>query len=134
MRGGREEATRRHLANVPRRPACDLRFFGSGEATASAAAITEAATADTAVGCVLCDLLTGRMPLPGGRIHGTSHWVVFHDLGPFGLGALAVAPSRHVVRTADLTDGEAAQLGGLLRAVAGIVTDLTDPVQVYTCQ
>jgi diadenosine tetraphosphate (Ap4A) HIT family hydrolase len=84
--------------------------------------------------CIACGLLTGRIPLPGGRIHATPHWMVHHVAGPFGLGALAVVPLRHVVGTADLTDGEAAELGGLLRTVARVVRDLTDPVQVYTCQ
>ncbi len=84
--------------------------------------------------CIACDLLTGQIPLPGGIIYATSQWAVHHVVGPFGLGALAVVPFRHVVSTADLTDAEAAELGGLLRAVAWVVRDLTDPVQVYICQ
>ena len=91
-------------------------------------------TADDVVGCVPCDMLTGRVPLPGGSISGTSRWVVMHVLGAFGLGALAVVPRRHVVHVANLTDDETAELGGLLRDVAAVVTELTDPVQVYTCQ
>ncbi|WP_211304509.1 hypothetical protein [Umezawaea tangerina] len=86
------------------------------------------------VGCAPCDMTRGRVPLPGGRIHGTPRWLVVHVLGAFGLGALAVVPRRHVVHVAALTGQEAAELGGLLRDVAAVVTALTDPVQVYTCQ
>lgn len=57
-----------------------------------------------------------------------------HVLGAFGLGALAVVPLRHVVHVADLADGESAELGPLLRDVAAAVSELTDPVQIYTCQ
>ncbi|MFH8533908.1 hypothetical protein ACH4GE_36485 [Streptomyces tendae] len=57
-----------------------------------------------------------------------------HVLGAFGIGALAVVPLRHTAHTADLNDAEAAELGPLLRDTAKVVSDLTDPVQVYTCQ
>ena len=85
-------------------------------------------------GCVPCDMMHGRLSLPGGQIHGTPRWLVMHVLGTFGLGALAVVPRRHVVHVATLTGDEATELGGLLRDVAAVVTALTDPVQVYTCQ
>jgi diadenosine tetraphosphate (Ap4A) HIT family hydrolase len=88
----------------------------------------------TDVGCVVCDMVHGRTPLPGGPIHRTGHWLVMHVLGAFGLGALAVVPLRHMVHTADLDDAETAELGGVLRATAATVSALTDPVQVYTCQ
>ncbi|MFD9701168.1 hypothetical protein [Lentzea sp. NPDC059081] len=87
-----------------------------------------------AVGCVPCDMMRGRIPLPGGQIHETPQWLVMHVLGTFGLGALAVVPRRHVVHVADLNDDETAELGGLLARTAAVVTALTDPVQVYTCQ
>jgi diadenosine tetraphosphate (Ap4A) HIT family hydrolase len=57
-----------------------------------------------------------------------------HISGTFGLGTLAVVPLRHVVYTADLKADEAAELGVLLRDTATVVSGLTDPVQVYTCQ
>ncbi len=61
---------------------------------------------------------------------------LMHALGSFGLGALAVVPRRHVVRTADLDESEVAHLGGALRQAARIVEALIEPspVQVYTCQ
>jgi diadenosine tetraphosphate (Ap4A) HIT family hydrolase len=86
------------------------------------------------IGCVPCEMIEGRTSLPGGRIHETPQWLVMHVLGTFGLGALAVVPRRHVVHVAALTEPETAELGGLLREVAAVVTTLTGPVQVYTCQ
>lgn len=86
------------------------------------------------VGCLACDLARGRVPLPGGRIHETTHWLVEHCVGPLGLGTLLVKPARHVTRVDDLTVDEASELGPLLRTtsvVAGRLVAGTD--QVYNC-
>jgi diadenosine tetraphosphate (Ap4A) HIT family hydrolase len=85
-------------------------------------------------GCIPCDLLRGRRELPGGRIHETPHFVLVHALGAFGLGAIAVVPVRHVVRVGDLSDEESDSLGRVLRDTGIVVTKLTNPVQVYSCQ
>ncbi|ANY10067.1 hypothetical protein AFB00_14195 [Pseudonocardia sp. HH130630-07] len=77
--------------------------------------------------------MTGKTPLPGGRIHGTAHWVVEHCVGPLGLGTLVVKPRRHVTSVADTTDAEATELGPLLRRTARIARDLTGAEQVYVC-
>lgn len=39
--------------------------------------------------CTACDLAAGTLPLPGGRIHETTHWLVEHCVGPLGLGTLS---------------------------------------------
>ncbi len=67
-------------------------------------------------GCFACDLIAGRQPLPGGRIHRTRHCIVEHCGGrqgesPLGIGTLLVKPQRHVVHVADLHDDETAELG-----------------------
>jgi diadenosine tetraphosphate (Ap4A) HIT family hydrolase len=89
---------------------------------------------DDVTGCIPCDALAGRAPLPGGRITETRQWSVMHVFGSFGLGSLAVVPLRHVVHVAGLTDEEVSELGTTLREAAAVVTELTNPVQIYTCQ
>jgi hypothetical protein len=44
-------------------------------------------------GCLACDLAEGRLPLPGGRIHETTHWLVEHCVGPLAVGTLIVKPA-----------------------------------------
>ena len=84
-------------------------------------------------GCLACDLAAGRLPLPGGVIHETEHWLVEHCVGPLGVGTLIVKPKRHVVHVWELTRAEAAELGPLLRETASVVASLTQPDQVYVC-
>jgi diadenosine tetraphosphate (Ap4A) HIT family hydrolase len=82
-------------------------------------------------GCIACDLAEGRVPLPGGVIHETPHWLVEHCVGPLGVGTLIVKPKRHVVRVSELTSAEADELGGVLRAAAAAVDALSHPEQTY---
>src|SRR4051812_8856701 len=80
-------------------------------------ALDETAAMDS---CMACDLADGTLPLPGGRIYETAHWLVEHCVGPLGLGTLIVKPRRHVTRVAELTDDEAQELGPLLRTTSVI--------------
>jgi diadenosine tetraphosphate (Ap4A) HIT family hydrolase len=83
--------------------------------------------------CIACDLTAGRRPLPGGVLHRGESWVVEHCVGPLGVGTLIVKPTRHVTGIDALTDGEADELGPLLRTTARVVRALTDAEQIYTC-
>ncbi len=83
--------------------------------------------------CMACDLADGKLPLPGGRIHETTHWLVEHCIGPLGLGTLIVKPRRHVTRVAELTDDEAAELGPLLRTASMVANELAPAEQIYNC-
>ncbi|HVC23094.1 MAG TPA: hypothetical protein VNH82_06680 [Candidatus Dormibacteraeota bacterium] len=83
--------------------------------------------------CIACDLVGGRLPLPGGQIHHSGGWVVEHCVGPLGLGTLIVKPKRHVTAVADLTEGEARNLGPLLRLASEVAGQLVDAEQVYNC-
>jgi diadenosine tetraphosphate (Ap4A) HIT family hydrolase len=85
-------------------------------------------------GCLACDLIEGRLPLPGGVIHESPDWFVEHCIGPLGVGTLLVKPRRHVTRVAELTPTEAAELGTLLQRASEVVDRLVAPEQVYTCQ
>ena len=84
-------------------------------------------------GCMACELSAGRLPLPGGLIHRTDHWLIEHCIGPLGLGTLIVKPQRHVTAVADLSDDEARELGPLLRRASAVARDLVDAEQVYNC-
>jgi diadenosine tetraphosphate (Ap4A) HIT family hydrolase len=44
-----------------------------------------------------------------------------------------VKPERHVTAVADLTDAEAAELGGLLRQASRVASTLVGADQVYNC-
>lgn len=81
--------------------------------------------------CLACDLISGRIALPGGTIARESGWVVEHCVGPLGIGTLIVKPERHVVHVADLTEAEAAAMGSLLHRASSVVTELSRPDQVY---
>jgi diadenosine tetraphosphate (Ap4A) HIT family hydrolase len=96
---------------------------------------TQCPTEETAVmdRCMACDLADRTLPLPGGRIHETTHWLVEHCVGPLGLGTLIVKPRRHVTSVAELTDDEAHELGPLLRAASAVAGDLVPAEQVYNC-
>jgi diadenosine tetraphosphate (Ap4A) HIT family hydrolase len=83
--------------------------------------------------CLACDLADGKLPLPGGRIHETTHWLVEHCLGPLGLGTLIVKPRRHVTSVAELTNDETSELGPLLRAASVVAGELVPAKQVYNC-
>lgn len=83
--------------------------------------------------CIACDLASGRLPLPGGRIHETTHWLVEHCVGPLGLGTLIVKPRRHVTTVAELTDDEAAELGPLLRVASEVASEVVPCEQIYNC-
>lgn len=86
---------------------------------------------DDVDGCLACDLTAGRLPLPGGRIHETAHWIVEHCVGPLGVGALLVKPRRHVVAVGELGDEESGELGPLLARSTAVVDELVQPEQVY---
>jgi diadenosine tetraphosphate (Ap4A) HIT family hydrolase len=83
--------------------------------------------------CLACALAAGREPLPGGLIHRTESWLVEHCVGPLGLGTLIVKPERHVTAVADLSSGEAAELGPLLQQASWVASQLVDSEQVYNC-
>jgi len=68
-------------------------------------------------GCLACDVISGSVVAPGGRILETDQWVVDHCVGSLGVGTLIVKPYRHVLHVGDLNDDEARELGERLRIV-----------------
>ena len=84
-------------------------------------------------GCLACNLTSGKLDLPGGRIYATQHWVVEHCIGPLGVGTLIVKPFRHCIHYWELTDEEAKEVGPLLRRVATTIHTILKPNQIYVC-
>jgi diadenosine tetraphosphate (Ap4A) HIT family hydrolase len=74
-------------------------------------------------GCLACDVLAGRVEVPGGTIDETEHWHVDHCLGPFGVGAVVVKTKEHVEDLWRLPDGAAAELGPFLERISGAIVD-----------
>ncbi len=85
------------------------------------------------VDCMACQLSSGDLALPGGRIFRTRLWLVEHCIGPLGLGTLIVKPERHVTSVADLSEDEAAELGPLLWRTSQVASQLVEADQVYNC-
>ena len=83
--------------------------------------------------CLACALTTGELPLPGGLIFRTEHWLVEHCVGPLGLGTLVVKPARHVTTVAELSEAEAYELGPLLWRSSSVASRLVVAEQVYNC-
>lgn len=82
-------------------------------------------------GCLACDLAEGRLPLPGGRIAETAHWLVDHTVGPLGVGTLIVRPKRHVLYVWQLNEAETTELGPFFQWVARALAAVAQPEQVY---
>jgi diadenosine tetraphosphate (Ap4A) HIT family hydrolase len=74
-------------------------------------------------GCLACDVLAGRVEVPGGTIAATEHWHADHCLGPFGVGAVVVKTREHVGDLWHLADEAADELGPFLRRISGAVVD-----------
>jgi ATP adenylyltransferase len=82
-------------------------------------------------GCRGCDVVSGRLQVPGGLLHETNHWIVNHVVGPMNLGTLVLSPRDHVTAIADLTTEAASELGPLLRRTAQVVESILEPEQTY---
>lgn len=83
--------------------------------------------------CLACDLMSGKVELPGGRIYETAYWVVEHCIGPFGVGCLIVKPKRHCIHSWKLKVEETKELGPLLQRVAATIRAILKPDQIYIC-
>lgn len=82
-------------------------------------------------GCLGCDVVSGRLQVPGGLLHQTDHWIVNHVVGSMNLGTLVLSPRDHVTAIADLTAEAASELGPLLRRTAQVVESILEPEQTY---
>lgn len=87
--------------------------------------------------CLTCDWTArrdaGDAP-PWDSIARTPGWDVVHATGTAVEGWLVLVARRHVAAVADLTDGEAAELGPLLTGVSRALHDVTGCQKTYVVQ
>jgi diadenosine tetraphosphate (Ap4A) HIT family hydrolase len=83
--------------------------------------------------CIICHKHKGREPIPpGGYIYEDDHWMVCHapvNLGP--VGTLFIESRRHFLNYAEMTNEEAASLGGLLKKTYAALKLLIQPERIY---
>jgi diadenosine tetraphosphate (Ap4A) HIT family hydrolase len=75
------------------------------------------------VGCLACDVMAGRIEVPGGMIAETEHWHADHCIGPFGVGAVVVKTKAHIEDLWHLPAGAADELGPFLRRISGAIVE-----------
>lgn len=87
--------------------------------------------------CQTCELLkrrdTGNAPLWDG-IYRTQYWDVVHSYNTALPGWLVLVARRHVASIADLTEGEAIELGQLIRRLSIILQEVMGCVKTYVVQ
>jgi len=83
--------------------------------------------------CVICNKHKGKESAPPGEyIYGDDYWMVCHapvNLGP--LGTLFIEARRHFLNYAEMTDEEAALLGGVLKKTYAALTLHLQPERIY---
>jgi diadenosine tetraphosphate (Ap4A) HIT family hydrolase len=83
---------------------------------------------------VTCRANRGEVPTPGGVIHEDELWRLEHTFEPIPMvGWLVLKPLRHVESVAELTEKEAAALGGLVRRASAALTAVLGCTKVYVC-
>ena len=84
--------------------------------------------------CLACDVLSGKVAVPGGVIYEDAWWRVDHSTSPVLLaGFLIIKPRRHVEQIAELTAEEAAAFGPLLTRTTRAVQQALGAEKVYVC-
>jgi diadenosine tetraphosphate (Ap4A) HIT family hydrolase len=89
----------------------------------------------TTTTCYACDREAefDQLP-PRERIAHDEHWRVVHATGSGLLGWLVLVPRRHVMELADLTDAEAASLGGWQVRLGRALAQELDAPKTYVAE
>ncbi len=82
-------------------------------------------------GCLACQILAGKVTVPGGAIAENSWWVADHCLGNHGLGAVVVKTRSHRENLWDLTPNEAASLGPFLQQITHAMQTALQAERIY---
>ena len=70
--------------------------------------------------CIFCKIAAGEM---GTTVAAGDDWVAFDDAGPQAPQHLLVIPRRHISTVNDLTDGDDALLGRMVRAARDLAAE-----------
>lgn len=83
--------------------------------------------------CFVCRKHKGQEPAPpGGYIYENAHWMVCHAPGKLGpLGTLFIESRRHFLTYAEMTEEEAASLGGVLKKAYAALILHTQAERIY---
>ena len=82
--------------------------------------------------CSACAEIAGALSAPGGIIFDDGLWFVSHHTGAYtDPGELIVKTRRHCESLSELTVGEAAALGPLLRACVAAIADVVVSERIY---
>jgi len=83
--------------------------------------------------CFICRKHNGQEPAPpGGYIYEDEHWMVCHAPGNLGpLGTLFIEAKRHFLDYAEMTNGESASLGDVLRRTYGALKTNMEIERIY---
>lgn len=85
-------------------------------------------------GCYSCDHRAIASPAARDAVLRTKGWTVAHAFNATLRGWLVLVPARHVLSLADLTPGEAEELGGLVRRMSVALGSVTGCVKTYLMQ
>lgn len=87
--------------------------------------------------CITCDLVArrdvGKAPL-WDCIERTPHWDVVHCNATDLLGWLILVSRRHIASLDEMSEAQAAELGGLIWKVSRILKDVTGCAKTYVVQ
>jgi diadenosine tetraphosphate (Ap4A) HIT family hydrolase len=81
-----------------------------------------------------CDILAGKLAVPGGVIYENEYWHVDSVIRPIvWRGFLIVKLKRHCEHLAELTREEAATLGPVIHTACSALKQILKPAKVYVC-
>src|SRR6478672_613217 len=87
--------------------------------------------------CRTCELVAdrdaGTAPL-WDCIRRTPNWDIVHASGTSIEGWMVLVVRRHITSVADMTDGEALELGPLVKSVSGVLQNVLGCVKTYVVQ
>lgn len=84
--------------------------------------------------CGTCRTNRGELRAPGGVLYEDALWRIEHLLEPVPFaGWFVLKPLRHVEAFSQLTLGEAASFGPLVRRIAAAVEAVLAPAKLYVC-